>query len=208
MLNQVLMPKTSSEHAVHHLYHYLNIRNPNDIDLDLLADACHIEVIRQPGRSRTMTHPDRRGWMLVQVDTSLPDAEQRERIAHEIFHCLIHAGGQLQLPISFVELQESQAQAGAAHLLMPLWMLNNLYLPSDREGLIHFLSDTFNVTLPFSRRRVELIERRLLDQKIGRTIAETKAAETRERYDWILRHEDKTIFLRRGVGVVRVIKHG
>lgn len=206
MLKEVLMPKTSSEHAVYDLYQYLNIRYPDEIDLDLVAEACHIEVIRQPGRSRTMTHPDRKGWMLVQVDALLPDREQRERLAHEIFHCLLHAGEQLQLPIPFVELQESQAKAGAAHLLMPLWMLNSLYLPSNREGLIHFLAETFKVTLDFSKRRVGLVERRLMDQRIRQEISASRIAEGREQYDWILHQDNRTLLIRRGKGIVKVFR--
>ena len=206
MLKEVLMPKTSSEYAVYDLYQYLNIRYPDEIDLDLVAEACHIEVIRQYERSRTMTHPERRGWMLIQVDASLSDAEQRERLAHEIFHCLIHAGDQLQLPIPFVELQEAQAQAGAAHLLMPLWMLNSLYLPSNREGLIHFLADTFKVTLDFSKRRVGLIERRLMDQQIRQEIAASRIAERQVQYDWILHQDNRTLLIRRGKGIVKVFR--
>lgn len=206
MVKHAFMPKTSSEHAVHDLYSYLNIRYPDEIDLDLVAEACHIEVIRETGRSRTMTHPDRSGWMLVQVDASLPGTEQRERLAHEIFHCLIHAGGQLQLPISFVELQESQAHAGAAHLLMPLWMLKSLFLPSNREGLIHYLADTFNVTLNFANRRVELIERRIMDQRVGKEIAASRIAEGREQYDWVLHQGNKTMLICRGKGIVKVIR--
>lgn len=162
-MNHLLTPRTWSEHRIFNLYGYLNIREPHEIDFDMIADSCQIEIMRIPGhRSYTMDHPIRKGWKIVCINSSLPELEQREKIAHEVFHCLAHAGNQLTLPISFIKLQENQSKIGAAHLLMPLWMLSNFDFTTEPRHLIYTLSNTFRVSMAFTIKRLQLIRSRIL----------------------------------------------
>ncbi|MRG28790.1 ImmA/IrrE family metallo-endopeptidase [Laceyella tengchongensis] len=92
-------------------------------------------------------------------------------LAHEIFHCLIHVGNQLSMPVAFINLQENQARAGAAHLLMPLWMISELDFnmdSMDRIQLAHLLASTFNVSISFANERIKLIDRRIKELYINR----------------------------------------
>lgn len=160
-MKQLLSPRTWSEHGIFELYKQLNIQKPHEIDLELIAEFCQIEIMCSSGRTHIMTHPMRKGWMLICINSSLPEYEQREKIAHEIFHCLAHAGNQLTLPISFIKLQENQSKLGAAHLLMPLWMLTKYDFTMDRRYLVYTLSCTFRVPFSFTNKRLQLIENRI-----------------------------------------------
>lgn len=165
-MKHLLTPRTWSEHAIFRLYKHLNIQEPHEIDLDLIAESCQIEIIRISGhRSYIMTHPMRKDWMIICINSLLPEQKQREKIAHEIFHYLAHAGNQLTLPISFIQLQENQSKIGAAHLLMPLWMLSNYDFLMEPNHLVYTLSSAFRVSVAFTRKRLQLIENRIKEFK-------------------------------------------
>lgn len=166
MIKHLLSPRTWSEHAIFKLYKYLNINEPDQIDLERIAESCQIEVIRISGRSFITNHPIRSNWMLACINSASSEPEQREKIAHEIFHCLAHVGNQLTLPISFIKLQESQSKVGAAHLLMPLWMLTNFDLTMEPRNLVYTLSNTFRVSYSFTIQRLQLLQNRIKESRI------------------------------------------
>ena len=164
-MEHLLSPRTWTEHKIFELYRYLSIKAPHEIDLELIAESCQIEIISISGRSYITSHPIRKGWMLICIDSLLSELEQREKIAHEVFHCLAHEGNQLTLPPAFIKLQESQSKAGAAHLLMPLWMLTHYDFTMEPKFLVHTLSNTFRVSFTFTIKQLQLIQNRIKEEK-------------------------------------------
>lgn len=135
------------------LYEDLGITSPAQIDFDYVADAIGIEISRGPCGSKAFIRT-----RIAQVDSRLTPIEQRDALAHEIAHIILHYGSQLHLPKLFVELQERQANVLAAELLAPLYMIKNLFesesMPNDERLAAIALSEVFHLTPAMGKARI------------------------------------------------------
>ncbi len=70
------------------------------------------------------------------------------------------------LPESFVRFQKTKAEAFGLEFCIPTFMLLDLSLPQSRSDAIRYVSDTFTVTTPFAEKRLERIERRMINNHL------------------------------------------
>ncbi|WP_206921878.1 ImmA/IrrE family metallo-endopeptidase [Alicyclobacillus suci] len=135
------------------LYDGLAIHVPSQIDFEYIADAIGIEVRFCPIGSKAFTKT-----RIAQVDSRLSLEEQRDELAHEISHIILHFGSQLHLPPSFIELQERQANVLAAELLAPIYMIRQLFesesMPNDERLAAAAISELFHLTPAMGKARI------------------------------------------------------
>src|SRR5579875_2258678 len=98
------------------LYRSFGIRHPHEIDLDAIAERLGIQVRYLPHDS-VLVRPF--GYPVLSVNRDEEPIAQREQLAHEIAHELLHCGSQLASPDSYISLQEEQARLCALYLLAP-----------------------------------------------------------------------------------------
>ncbi|MFD1675449.1 ImmA/IrrE family metallo-endopeptidase [Alicyclobacillus fodiniaquatilis] len=142
------------EKLLTNLYRTNNIRYPHEIQLDLIADNFHLTVLRLPIDAVA-------GSKLIIIDSRKPLQVQREQLAHEIGHRVLHNGSQTEMHPLFRKLQENQTQIFAMLALAPTYMLLN-FLPESPQYLEHqtaWLAEIFRVTYEFMERRLQLFER-------------------------------------------------
>ncbi|MCL6455097.1 MAG: ImmA/IrrE family metallo-endopeptidase [Alicyclobacillus sp.] len=127
---------------------------PHQIDLDVIADELSITVRRMPRPSTSLTID---GQRIVLIDSHLSLPEQREHLAHEIAHHVLHVGSQLVMCASFRWLQEAQAERLAGHILAPDHMLSRYVseAPHYLECALTYLADVFCAPLRTIKRRID-----------------------------------------------------
>lgn len=115
------------------------------VDVRALATAMEIHVhdVPNPGWAGAVSSSIERADVWLRAE----DAEMRKRftLAHEIGHLMLHELGEQHRDVTFSGTEaEAQANGFAAHLLMPLWMLQSW------AGLYDFnvqvLADGFQVS--------------------------------------------------------------
>ncbi|MFB5189035.1 ImmA/IrrE family metallo-endopeptidase [Alicyclobacillus fastidiosus] len=135
------------------LYQDLGIYTPGQIDFEYIASAIGIEIRFCPVGSKAFMKT-----RIAQVDSRLSAVEQRNELAHEIAHIILHSGSQLHLPKLFIELQERQANILAAELLAPMYMVKQLFesesMPNDERLAAIALSEVFHLTPPMGKARI------------------------------------------------------
>ncbi|MEZ2715383.1 ImmA/IrrE family metallo-endopeptidase [Niallia circulans] len=142
---------TLLEDWIKDLLHNLGIHHPHQLNFDILTQRLGLIVIEKPIKSRIYNG-------VVFIDSRLTSEQEKWQVfAHELKHYLRHAGNQLLLPKPFVDLQEKQAENFAHHLCVPTFMLLNYEIANytNLEDGIRFISDTFNVTGEFAKKRLQ-----------------------------------------------------
>lgn len=97
-----------------------------------------------PGASGAMQRVA--GCVQIAVDATLPRAEQRVAVAHEIGHALLHAGhlGARPLPGDLAD-RELQAERFAEELLLPLWALEGFEGAHQGRARVRRVAEHFEV---------------------------------------------------------------
>lgn len=142
---------------VSRIYRRNRILNPNDLDIDYIAEMfdCEIGVTNGPAR----TYWDDK-FGLILLTSHLSEREKRAQFFHELCHPLRHAGNQHRMPKMFVELQEMQANVFALYAALPFYMLNDFLHINTQQSLIHEIANSFNLPTAFVIKRIDQIERR------------------------------------------------
>ncbi|MFP3663162.1 ImmA/IrrE family metallo-endopeptidase, partial [Burkholderia sp. SIMBA_043] len=83
---------------------------------------------------------------VIRVDSRLPLEQQREKIAHELGHLILHVGIQPDLPELFVVSQEFQTNHFAEHLLVPYYMFDHLAYKASIFEAPKLISHLFKVS--------------------------------------------------------------
>ncbi|MCM3663488.1 ImmA/IrrE family metallo-endopeptidase [Mesobacillus subterraneus] len=145
---------TLLEDWIENFYINLGIFHPHQIDLHSIAYRLGYSVTYRNISSRFYETE-------IIIDERISPQEQWQEFAHELCHAERHAGNQLVMPKSFLELQEFQANLFAYHFCVPTFMLLRLQLPENTKQAIYFISNTFFVTLEFAEYRLNLYWNRI-----------------------------------------------
>lgn len=147
--------QTWLEDMVYNLLRYHGYEQPEDINLLEICRTFNTEVWFIQGRSRSFPHPRRAGWFVIQIDSTLSEEEQREKIAHELGHLILHCGAQPGLPELMICMQESQTNHFAEHLLVPFYMFDRLFYQVNRYEAPKYIARLFCVTEKIARQRFD-----------------------------------------------------
>jgi len=176
---------TPMESAIEAWLRRLDMLNPYEVDLDIIADELNFQIRYLPRDTNSVKLGD---TYYVMVDSRIHWTQQRIEMAHEIGHVLMHSGNQLRMPEDLRVLQEWQADRFAMYLLAPSFMLaNTLTSAYSRKQLIRQLAETFDVTDVFIDVRLDLLEQRIRSLQWDQQVVQL-VAEQRQVYDYTYPH--------------------
>lgn len=135
---------THIEDYIIELYKYMSISQPEQIDLELIADKLGINL-----KYHTTTFRFKNNIVLEYASKQ----KQWQLFGHEVCHYLRHHGNQLKMAESFKALQEYQANYFAYHFCIPTFMLDKFSKLSVTEIMC-----LFNVEFEFALRRLEMYQ--------------------------------------------------
>ncbi|API92465.1 MULTISPECIES: ImmA/IrrE family metallo-endopeptidase [unclassified Virgibacillus] len=134
---------THLEDYIYELYTSIGIKNPADLDKQIIAKKLGVDIIYEEDK-------------LFRFDNEISLIRNTERqewmdFGHEIGHYLRHCGCQLNMHPLFIDLQEWQANNFAYHFCVPTFMLDKLY-----NYKIFDIMQLVNVDYDFVYRRLEM----------------------------------------------------
>lgn len=150
---------TPLEQWVESLYHQHDITLPAHLTMTNLAAKLHIWVYCMDMNSMAI---EKNGLFSINVDRRLSVKEQWEDFLHELCHVLRHSGNQMVMPDRYVDWQEQDASAFQLYAAIPISMLKKLSLPEQKNEMVAFLAEEFQVTYRLANERIEQIQRRVL----------------------------------------------
>jgi Zn-dependent peptidase ImmA (M78 family) len=153
---------TPLESCIENLYKHLSICNPEELNMINIAAKLNVWLHFADVPSTAI---DRGGLYSLIIDRRLSKEQQWEDFGHELGHILRHAGNQMMLPDSMVQLQEAQAKNFALQFCVPTFMLLRLPFPATKREFIAEICSTFNVTEAFAKRRLEHFERQVYSHR-------------------------------------------
>ena len=122
------------------------IEHPYEIDIETIIDI-NYENIRVFYANQDSKVIIKRNMAIIIVDNGLEYIKQREELAEEFCHVLLHCGNQTNYKHSIIlDKQEQQAKRMSAYLLCPLSMLKTISVPMDTYYTVYERADIFNVT--------------------------------------------------------------
>lgn len=133
------------------------IEHPYEIDIETIIDINYrnIKVFYADQDSKVIM---KKNMAIIIVDNRLEYKKQREELAEEFCHVLLHCGNQINYKHNIIlDKQEQQAKRMSAYLLCPLFILKTLSIPIDTYCTIQELADIFNVSYEFMKYRLKLI---------------------------------------------------
>lgn len=145
---------TLIEEHIKDFYENLSIHTPYEIDMYHIASELDIWIHYLNDESHA--YKNKNGLYSIFLDQRLSLQEQWQDFGHELGHVIKHVGNQYKLRRMFRELQESQANNFMYHFCVPTFMLlkYNLTNYMNVNDGIEFVSDTFNVTKDFAKKRL------------------------------------------------------
>lgn len=171
---------TPLEQWVEALYEQHDITMPAQLCMTHLAAKLRIWVYTMDMNSMAV---ENNGQFSINVDRRLSPKEQWEDFLHELCHVLRHSGNQMAMPDRYVNWQEQDAFAFQLYAALPLSMLKNLALPENKNELIAYLSEEFQVTFRLAKARVEQIERRALQGALDYECQQYTQNQSNKKYD-------------------------
>ena len=177
---------TPLESFVVEFYRKHAVRSPQDIDLEMFTweSGIWIHYASVPTTHYELDH----SMYSIVIDDRMPWEQQRVELAHELGHCLLHAGNQALMINDFRVMQEWQADRFAMYALSPTFMIaNTLIQASNRQQLVSQLAYQFDVTDPFMETRLKMLEARMRALAAQQQMA-TAIAKDRAQYDYSYRH--------------------
>lgn len=142
------------EKWVVNFYYRLGITNPQDIKESSIAR--NLRIFLNYTERRSFSAENGR-FRMINIDSRLPGAMQREHFFHELCHLLRHCGHQLAMPISFRELQEWDAAHFTRYAAIPFHMLKMIDLKS--HTVVTDMAQIFKVSEDLCQSRIEHIYR-------------------------------------------------
>ncbi|MFC4403282.1 ImmA/IrrE family metallo-endopeptidase [Gracilibacillus xinjiangensis] len=156
--------KTDLEIWLEQFYLANNLLTPGDLTIDNISKKLNISIQYMPGAKENVLWNEKN--VMIFLNPEKPKIEMRELFFHELCHPLRHHGDQVESVSSFRYLQENQANQFVLYAAMPFYMIEQLELPQDKLRMTRLLSSTFNVTELLAKKRVEQINRRILQTNI------------------------------------------
>lgn len=156
---------TNLEESIKSLYFSLDIKKPYEIDMWQFANKFDIWIEFEEGKSE-LVEPQK-DLFTICLDSRISSQKQWQDFAHELGHVIRHVGKQHELREYFRDLQEFQANNFMYHFCVPTFMLIEYNVSNclDIEHGAKFVSDTFNVTEKFAKKRLALFRDKLLQAK-------------------------------------------
>lgn len=142
------------EEYIMDFYGSLSIYTPSEIDIYHIASEMDIWIHYHNDESQV--YKNNNGLYSIFLDQRLSSQEQWQDFGHELGHVIKHVGNQHKLRRMFRELQESQANNFMYHFCVPTFMLLNYNLTNytNVNDGVDFVSETFNVTKDFAKKRL------------------------------------------------------
>lgn len=159
MLLENLLPEQNTSHLEDRADLILlrnNMANHNEINIEKLIS--NYKNIRLHYMDQDSTTIIRNNKAIIIINNNLCNRKQREELAEEFCHVLLHCGNQLNI-IGTVDMdkQENQAKRMSAYLLCPLFILKKLTFVDNTCLLLNELANFFGVTYEFIEYRLSLI---------------------------------------------------
>lgn len=158
---------------IRQFYEHIGISSPEDMNLYRIAAECRIWIHQAPVRSRAM---ERNEMATIILDNRLTDKQQWEEFGHELCHILRQSGNQLKMPLPFLQYQEWKADRFALHFCIPTFMLGELEMSDEPARTVDSICETFNVTRPFARKRLQLHHHDILQDSYDKRLRAAVAA--------------------------------
>lgn len=127
-----------------------------DLDEKKIAQALRIYLTYNENRCYSYEEGN---FKLINLNKNLDKIVQRERFFHELCHLLRHSGCQINMPLSFRELQEWDAGHFTRYAAIPYHMLKHVDFKSPT--LINDMASIFKVSEELCKNRVDHIFRNL-----------------------------------------------
>lgn len=142
-------------------YTSLNITKPEQICENTIAYALDIDLkyTDKPCYSYENNYVK-----IININKMLPSQLQREHFFHELGHILRHAGSQLILPKSFIELQEFDSKRFTKYAALPYSMLLNYDL--ECSYIDKLLAIEFKVSEKMCLERVDNIKNKIVSETL------------------------------------------
>lgn len=150
---------TYLEDWVEQLYQDLNITDLHQLNLEEMAYRLNIWYYLKPMPSKGV---EINGTLTMILNNQLSKEEQWTDFLHELCHLLRHAGNQTVMPEAFTQAQENEAEYFAIYAAIPFSIFSRLPIPDRLSDAITYVAEAFHVPLPFAEKRVEQIQRRIL----------------------------------------------
>ncbi|SFC53112.1 ImmA/IrrE family metallo-endopeptidase [Bacillus sp. UNCCL81] len=153
------MTTTYLEDYVSTLYKKTGILTPDDIDIKKISLKLNI----------LLTFTELESFMTnifqltcINIDSRLSEYEQREAYFHELCHALRHVGNQMNLPKSFLDYQEWDAQRFTLYASMPYHMVKTRHWDNPSA-----LQRVFKVPYHLCEKRFNQLANRYHNLSIG-----------------------------------------
>lgn len=158
---------------IRQFYEQVGIEAPDDLNMYRIAAECRIWIHQAPVRSRAI---ERDGMATIILDNRLQARQQWEEFSHELCHVLRQSGNQLKMTLPFLQYQEWKAERFALQFCIPAFMLHKLDLPDEYQRSVDMICESFNVTRPFARTRLQQHYRDLLQHSYDEQLRAAVAA--------------------------------
>ena len=154
---------THLEDYIKNLYLSLAVHSPSQLDMRDIAKKLNIRLhyFDEESESNFLG-----GVPRIFLNKNLNIQEQWQDFAHELCHVLLHAGNQRFLPHNFLLYQEMKANNFMYHFCIPTFMLEKIDLPRYKNESIKLIAETFNVTLIFAEKRLEMYENKVFAHEL------------------------------------------
>jgi Zn-dependent peptidase ImmA (M78 family) len=187
-MNLSLYKATELEKTLIQKYKENGIKYASDMDIERIADLFSIEVRYYEGKP--FAQWDDQMYSFIFLNAYMDEYKRREVFFHELSHPIQHAGNQKKMPGLFKDLQEIQAGHFQLYAAMPIYLLEEFNMIKDYSLYIKVVSEEFRLPIPFVQKRIEQVERRIVQERLDReTAASMKPVRVIEDYS----HETKRI---------------
>ncbi|WP_442601750.1 ImmA/IrrE family metallo-endopeptidase [Paenibacillus sp. KN14-4R] len=170
---------TPLEYWIEDMYKRIQITQPSQLGIFEIAQKLNVWVYFMEMGSQAM---DRNGVYSICINRRISPQEQWEDFLHELCHVLRHSGNQVEMSDEFMDMQEVEANAFQLYAAIPYSMFKQLELPQTQHEIIDLLAVEFRVTHALAQRRLEQIQRRVLQGIMDQAIRNKMDADMRK-YD-------------------------
>lgn len=143
-----------TEKFVYQFLNAINISQPYQLGIENISDAINLPVFYWEYGSEAVFY---RGKYKIFICDWQTNQQKWQDFGHELCHILSHDGDQKQIPTSFLQMQEHQAEYFSYHLCVPTFMLLQL-----EEISINSIMYQFNVDFEFASKRLSLLQNKIL----------------------------------------------
>jgi Zn-dependent peptidase ImmA (M78 family) len=161
---------TNLEDWVEQLYQDLNITEVHQLNIEEFSYRLNIWYYYKPMPSKGIEIGP--GILTMILNSQLSKEEQWTDFLHELCHLLRHAGNQIIMPETFTVAQENEAEYFAMYAAIPFSIFSRLPIPDSRIDSITYIAETFHVPISFAKKRVEQIQRRIMQGCLNKAIVQ------------------------------------